>query len=153
MASFPPLPPIEGDYEIMLEIYTHESARNPADPPSLEYGSIDRLTALGRKAAEMAVYYHYFSTGTSASGTSGESILTLQEVEVSLTHVLMLQYLNQRLIRFVLRVLFIRPQSLGGWTIIISEARSDVILTTSEMTMRYPYQSHFSIRHLTLFIR
>ncbi|KAF9041771.1 hypothetical protein BDZ89DRAFT_981186 [Hymenopellis radicata] len=67
MAQLPPLPQITGDFDIILDVYTHESARPPTNAISPEYGDVARLEALGRKAAELAVTYHLFCQGTTAN--------------------------------------------------------------------------------------
>ncbi len=78
MAQLPPLPQIAGDFDIMLDVYTHESARPPTADSAPEYGDVARLEVLGRKAAEMAVTYQLFCQGTNANRardlTSAEDI-------------------------------------------------------------------------------
>ncbi|KAJ6575261.1 hypothetical protein B0H19DRAFT_1127907 [Mycena capillaripes] len=57
--NIPPLPKIEGDIGIILDIYCHHSLKG--DPPmNDEYGDTDRLVELGAKALDMALATHYF---------------------------------------------------------------------------------------------
>ncbi|KAJ7727834.1 hypothetical protein DFH07DRAFT_851555 [Mycena maculata] len=53
------LPKIEGDVDILLDIYSHQSLRGDS-PLNDEYGDIDRLVELGSKALDMAVTAHFF---------------------------------------------------------------------------------------------
>ncbi|KIY73470.1 hypothetical protein CYLTODRAFT_439765 [Cylindrobasidium torrendii FP15055 ss-10] len=70
--TLPPLPTVQGDYNIMLDILTDVTARNPDDDVSPEYGDPSRLEMLGKKAAEAAAFYHFFALGT--SGHDGDQL-------------------------------------------------------------------------------
>ncbi|KAJ7446511.1 hypothetical protein B0H11DRAFT_2085064 [Mycena galericulata] len=59
MNNIPNLPKIEGDVDIILDIYSHSSLKNNS-PMNEEYGDIDRLAELGGKALEMALTVHFF---------------------------------------------------------------------------------------------
>ncbi|SJL06158.1 uncharacterized protein ARMOST_09494 [Armillaria ostoyae] len=56
----PTLPTISGDYNIMLDVYTHSSARPTAGTLDPEYGNTERLAELGKRMLDLAVTYHYF---------------------------------------------------------------------------------------------
>jgi dsRNA-specific ribonuclease len=56
----PPLPLIT-DMEIMLEIYTHPSVRNPSATLNPRWGDASRLELLGSNVYDLALSYHFFS--------------------------------------------------------------------------------------------
>ena len=58
--SVPPLPRIEGNSDLFLDVHTHKSLR-PNAAPNEHWGDTDRLAELGCKVLEMAVTYHFFS--------------------------------------------------------------------------------------------
>ncbi|KAF7311035.1 hypothetical protein HMN09_00646900 [Mycena chlorophos] len=57
--SVPPLPRIEGDYNILLELFTHSSLKDGSE--SEEYGDMDRLVQLGSAYLTQALTWHYFA--------------------------------------------------------------------------------------------
>ncbi|KAF8078924.1 hypothetical protein FPV67DRAFT_85355 [Lyophyllum atratum] len=57
----PPLPKIEGDVDLLLDVYTHKSLRYPGAPMNDDYGDTDRLAELGAQTLELAVTMHYYS--------------------------------------------------------------------------------------------
>ncbi|PPQ78054.1 hypothetical protein CVT25_015599 [Psilocybe cyanescens] len=59
--SLPPLPKIEGDLDLMLDVYTHHSLRYSGAPMNGDYGDTERLAELGSKVLDLAVTYHLFS--------------------------------------------------------------------------------------------
>ncbi|KAG5637643.1 hypothetical protein H0H81_003720 [Sphagnurus paluster] len=63
MNTLPPLPKIEGDIDLVLDIYTHSSLRFPSGPDSLndDYGDTDRLAELGSRILDLAVTFHFYS--------------------------------------------------------------------------------------------
>ncbi|KAF9469847.1 hypothetical protein BDZ94DRAFT_1243396 [Collybia nuda] len=61
MAGFPPLPKIEGDLDLVLDVYTHNSLRFGGAPMNDDYGDTDRLAELGCKILELAVTFHFYS--------------------------------------------------------------------------------------------
>ncbi|KAG7442765.1 uncharacterized protein BT62DRAFT_904944 [Guyanagaster necrorhizus] len=62
MEPLPPLPKINGDYNIMLDVYTHRTARPGAgaDVMDEEYGNTERLAELGKKVLDLVVIHHFF---------------------------------------------------------------------------------------------
>ncbi|TFK20011.1 hypothetical protein FA15DRAFT_673926 [Coprinopsis marcescibilis] len=60
MATLPPLPKIEGDVELLLDVFTHESLRLPDTPLNEDYGDTNRLAALGAHVLELVVATHWF---------------------------------------------------------------------------------------------
>jgi len=58
--SVPPLPGIEGNFDLFLDVHTHKSLRANATSNE-QWGNTDRLAELGSKVLEMAVTYHFFS--------------------------------------------------------------------------------------------
>lgn len=61
MTTLPPLPKIEGDLDLVLDVYTHHSLRFGSAPLNDDYGDTDRLAELGAKILELAVTNHYYS--------------------------------------------------------------------------------------------
>lgn len=61
MANLPPLPKIEGDVDLVLDVYTHNSLRFGGAPLNEDYGDTDRLAELGAKILELAVTFHFYS--------------------------------------------------------------------------------------------
>ncbi|KAG7452287.1 uncharacterized protein BT62DRAFT_1071442 [Guyanagaster necrorhizus] len=63
MEPLPPLPKINGDYNIMLDVYTHRTARPNAgaDVMDEEYGNTERLAEVGKRILDLAVIHHFFS--------------------------------------------------------------------------------------------
>ncbi|KAF8913150.1 hypothetical protein CPB84DRAFT_1957520 [Gymnopilus junonius] len=60
MSDLPPLPKIDGDFELMLDIYTHSSVRtNPT--MTEDYGDTERLAELGAKVLDLVITYHLYS--------------------------------------------------------------------------------------------
>ncbi|KAJ7070897.1 hypothetical protein C8F01DRAFT_1108264 [Mycena amicta] len=56
-----PLPKIEGDFDILLELFTHSSLKDEGlGLHNEEYGDLDRLIKLGATAVENALCRHYF---------------------------------------------------------------------------------------------
>ncbi|TFK77401.1 hypothetical protein BDN72DRAFT_830559 [Pluteus cervinus] len=72
MAHPPQLPKIDGDMEILLDIYSHPSLRvgGTEDPPNEEYGDTDRLAELGKQVLSLAVTFHYYSQTPMQSGSA-----------------------------------------------------------------------------------
>ncbi|KAG6814140.1 hypothetical protein H0H92_002135 [Tricholoma furcatifolium] len=56
----PPLPKIEGDIDLLLDVYTHRSLRF-GGALNDDYGDTDRLAELGHRVLDLAVTFHYFS--------------------------------------------------------------------------------------------
>lgn len=61
MANLPPLPKIEGDVDLVLDVYTHKSLRFGGAPMNEDYGDTDRLAELGARILELAVTFHFYS--------------------------------------------------------------------------------------------
>lgn len=61
MAHLPPLPKIEGDIDLLLDVYTHNSLRFDGAPMNDDYGNTDRLVELGEKVLELVVTKHFYS--------------------------------------------------------------------------------------------
>ncbi|KAF7347719.1 hypothetical protein MVEN_01529100 [Mycena venus] len=59
MNSIPALPKIEGDVDIILDIYCHSSLKGN-DSMNEEYGDVDRLVELGSRALDMTLAVHLF---------------------------------------------------------------------------------------------
>jgi len=57
--SLPPLPPIEGNYDLILDVHTHRHLR-PFATQNDTYGNVDRLAALGAQVLNMVVTNHFF---------------------------------------------------------------------------------------------
>ncbi|KAF8807864.1 ribonuclease III [Phlegmacium glaucopus] len=56
MSGLPPLPKIEGDVDLMLDVYTHSSLRfGSIAPMNDDYGDTERLAELGAKVLELTV--------------------------------------------------------------------------------------------------
>ncbi|GLB35865.1 putative double-stranded RNA binding motif containing protein [Lyophyllum shimeji] len=60
-SALPPLPKIEGDVDLVLDVYTHKSLRYEGAPLNDDYGDTDRLAELGGRILELAVTFHYYS--------------------------------------------------------------------------------------------
>jgi len=60
-SSLPPLPKIEGDVDLVLDVYTHKSLRPDGVQLNDDYGDTDRLAELGGRILELAVTLHYYS--------------------------------------------------------------------------------------------
>lgn len=58
-SDLPPLPKIEGDVDLILDVYTHKSIRF-AGAPNEEYGNTERLAELGRVVFDLAVTHTLF---------------------------------------------------------------------------------------------
>lgn len=58
--SLPPLPKIEGDVELLLDVFTHKSLRMPDTPLNEDYGDTDRLAELGAYVLRLVVATHWF---------------------------------------------------------------------------------------------
>ncbi|KAH9486480.1 Ribonuclease 3 [Psilocybe cubensis] len=70
--GLPPIPKIDGDVDLMLDVFTHQSLRlNPV--MNHDYGDSDRLAELGSKVLDMVVTYHLFS---------GRPLLTARDIEI-----------------------------------------------------------------------
>ncbi|KAG6882655.1 hypothetical protein C0992_011126, partial [Termitomyces sp. T32_za158] len=68
--GLPPLPKIEGDVDLLLEIFTHSSLRyGQSDGMNEEYGDTDRLAELGHRVLDLVVTFHYFSKRPILSAT------------------------------------------------------------------------------------
>jgi len=66
----PPIPEIGGDIDLLLEVYTHASLRNPSHTQmNAEYGDTDRLAELGANALDLAVTNHFYLARPILSGT------------------------------------------------------------------------------------
>jgi dsRNA-specific ribonuclease len=61
MSDLPPLPKIEGDVDLMLDIFTHSSLRFDGAPMNDDYGDIERLGELGAKVLELTVTNQLYS--------------------------------------------------------------------------------------------
>lgn len=60
MSTLPPLPKIDGDVDLMLDVYTHSSLRATARMNET-YGDALRLEQLGSKVLDLAVTIHLFN--------------------------------------------------------------------------------------------
>jgi dsRNA-specific ribonuclease len=56
----PPIPKIDNDVDLMLDIFTHSSLRHPSAPLNDDYGDTARLADLGAKILDAVVSYHFF---------------------------------------------------------------------------------------------
>jgi len=56
----PPLPKLDNDLDLMLDVFTHESAR-VSHELNQDYGDTDRLAEMGHKVYELATTFHFFS--------------------------------------------------------------------------------------------
>jgi len=61
MSELPPLPKIEGDVDLMLDVYTHSSLRFGGAPMNEDYGDTERLAELGAKVLELTVTNQLYS--------------------------------------------------------------------------------------------
>ena len=70
MSNLPPIPVIGGDIDLLLEVYTHSSLRNPNHTQmNEEYGDTDRLAELGASALDLAVTNYFYLVRPFLSGT------------------------------------------------------------------------------------
>ncbi|KAJ7361596.1 hypothetical protein DFH08DRAFT_952137 [Mycena albidolilacea] len=61
MNNIPALPKIEGDVDILLDIYCHQSLKgNEDDSINEEYGNTDRLVELGGRVLDLTLVAHLF---------------------------------------------------------------------------------------------
>ena len=60
MSELPPLPRIDGDVDLMLDVYTHSSLRFGGAPMNDDYGDTERLAELGAKVLELTVTNQLF---------------------------------------------------------------------------------------------
>jgi len=60
MSDLPPLPKIDGDFELMLDVYTHSSVRMSSTMNG-DYGDTQRLADLGSKVLDLVITYHLYS--------------------------------------------------------------------------------------------
>ncbi|KAJ2935175.1 hypothetical protein H1R20_g1976, partial [Candolleomyces eurysporus] len=58
--ALPPLPKIEGDVDLFLDVFTHNSLRMESAPMNEEYGNTDRLAELGASTLKLVVATHFF---------------------------------------------------------------------------------------------
>ncbi|KIL71446.1 hypothetical protein M378DRAFT_194596 [Amanita muscaria Koide BX008] len=80
--SVPPLPRIEGDAHIILDIYTHSSLRNHLsgiDTSNKEYGDADRLALLGKSVLDLAITHHWFRKSLSPEQLRGKQRESLSD--------------------------------------------------------------------------
>ena len=76
MSDFPPLPKIEGDIDLMLDVYTHSSLRfGGRAPMNDDYGDTERLAELGAKVLELTVTKHLYLQ---------RPMLTRKDIQVSI---------------------------------------------------------------------
>jgi len=62
MSMLPDLPSIDGDLDLMLDVFTHKTAKNdPGIKEGTVHGDTDRLAELGAKILDVTVTYHLFS--------------------------------------------------------------------------------------------
>lgn len=85
MSTLPPLPRIEGDIDLMLDVYTHSSLRMLDTPMNDDYGDTPRLKELGQRVLELVVTYHLFNE---------RPMLRQDEIQVSM-HLLPIRNLHQ----------------------------------------------------------
>ncbi|TFK67460.1 hypothetical protein BDN72DRAFT_879638 [Pluteus cervinus] len=57
----PPLPKIDGDSEIILDVYRHRTLRGDTELDNSEYGDVWRLSDLGEQVFKTVATLHYFS--------------------------------------------------------------------------------------------
>ena len=70
MSNLPPIPEIGGDIDLLLDVYTHASLRNPNHTQmNSEYGDTDRLAELGANALDLAVTNYFYLVKPFLSGT------------------------------------------------------------------------------------
>jgi dsRNA-specific ribonuclease len=77
MNSTPPLPKIEGDVDLLLDVYTHKSLRFGGAPFNDEYGDTERLAELGARVLDLAVTFYFYSR---------KPMLTASEIAVRFPH-------------------------------------------------------------------
>jgi len=62
MTALPELPPIDGDIDLMLDVFTHRTLQHRTGPsPGSIHGDTDRLAELGGRVLELSITYHLFS--------------------------------------------------------------------------------------------
>ncbi|KAF9015662.1 ribonuclease III domain-containing protein [Cyathus striatus] len=61
MTILPPLPRIEGNTDLLLDVFTHKSLRFDGAPLNDDYGDTERLAEMGAKVVELAVTFHFYS--------------------------------------------------------------------------------------------
>ncbi|TFK41809.1 ribonuclease III domain-containing protein [Crucibulum laeve] len=61
MSALPTLPKIEGDVDLLLDVFTHHSLRFGGAPMNDDYGDTERLAELGAKVFDLAVTFHLYS--------------------------------------------------------------------------------------------
>ncbi|KAL1699512.1 hypothetical protein EV121DRAFT_296094 [Schizophyllum commune] len=63
MAGLPPLPKIEGDLEILMDVFTHDSLKEDDELTHMndDYGNTARLREIGDRVLDLAVTFHYYS--------------------------------------------------------------------------------------------
>lgn len=60
-SRLPPLPKLQGDLDLMLDVYTHNSIKHSTHMnQESDYGDTDRLAELGAKVLDLAVTAHLF---------------------------------------------------------------------------------------------
>ncbi|KAG6889997.1 hypothetical protein C0995_012957 [Termitomyces sp. Mi166 len=60
--NLPPIPKIEGDVDLLLDVFTHRSLRfGQSAAMNNDYGDTDRLAELGHRILDLTVTFHYFS--------------------------------------------------------------------------------------------
>lgn len=57
----PPLPKIEGDVDLILDVHTHDSLRPQDTPMNDDYGDTARLAELGAKVVDLVVTTQLFA--------------------------------------------------------------------------------------------
>lgn len=58
--QLPKIPQIEGDYDLLLDVFTHTSLKFRGAPLNDEYGDTERLAELGGKVLELIATQHFF---------------------------------------------------------------------------------------------
>lgn len=78
MSLVPALPKLEGDHDILLDIYTHRALRTGGDMANEEYGNADRLAELGERVLDLAITSHLFKV---------TPMLTREQMKVSFAQI------------------------------------------------------------------
>ena len=74
MSDLPPLPKIDGDFELMLDVFTHRTVRMTSGMVE-DYGDTQRLAELGSKVFDLVTTYHLYSE---------RPFLTAEDMQVTL---------------------------------------------------------------------
>lgn len=98
-ASLPPLPKIEGDVDLFLDVFTHNSLRMQSAPMNEEYGNTDRLAVLGATVLRLAIATHFFRKKPQLSAEDIE-----KEIDKNLSDDIVDKWMNQYNLKTKLRI-------------------------------------------------